>query len=248
MEKFNGCDNASCGAPTHFKDKFENFWYHYKWHSIVSLFIVFVIIVCSFQMCQKEKYDAYILYAGEHEIKKTSSDGDVAEYPSVIASLKRASEDFDDDGNVSISLKDLFIMSSEQIEEVEKDGKLEVNTTLIKENREILRETLLFSDYYVCFLSPEIYEDYKNIDGVDLFVPLEKYNEKNTGLVYNDASSIYLSSTNFYSLSGISDLPDDTLVCLRSISAVSSHFDKDGNEKAFSCGEKIIKRIINYDY
>ena len=98
------------------------------------------------------------------------------------------------------------------------------------------------------FMSPESICDEAREYFDIIYLPLEKYNEKNTGLVYNDASSIYLSSTNFYSLSGISDLPDDTLVCLRSISAVSSHFDKDGNEKAFSCGEKIIKRIINYDY
>ena len=34
-------------------DKLSNFWYYYKWHTIVALFIVFVVTVCTLQTCSK---------------------------------------------------------------------------------------------------------------------------------------------------------------------------------------------------
>ena len=45
-------------------EKLDNFWYHYKWHTIVTLFFVVVFGICIGQMASKDKVDAYIMYAG----------------------------------------------------------------------------------------------------------------------------------------------------------------------------------------
>ena len=37
-------------APTTVKEKAENFWYHYKWHSIVALFLVITLVICALQL------------------------------------------------------------------------------------------------------------------------------------------------------------------------------------------------------
>ena len=34
---------------------FDNYWYHHKWKTIIGLFLTIVILVCSLQMCSKEK-------------------------------------------------------------------------------------------------------------------------------------------------------------------------------------------------
>ena len=42
----------------------ENFWYHYKWHTIASVFVLLVVTIITVQMCTRTTYDAYIVYAG----------------------------------------------------------------------------------------------------------------------------------------------------------------------------------------
>ena len=76
-------------TPSTLKEKLQNFWYHYKWHSIVALFLAVAILICSLQFCKKEKYDAYVAYIGSKQIGRTTENGDVAEIEKVISSLRR---------------------------------------------------------------------------------------------------------------------------------------------------------------
>ena len=224
----------------------DNFWYHYKWHTVAVIFILIVLTVCTLQMCNKEKYDSFVLYAGEHEIKKTTDTADVSPYVTTISSLKRITDDFDENGTVSVSLRDLFLMSNEEIKAAEAEKGYEVNYTLLSENKATLRDVLLVSNYYLCFLSEDVYLENKEIDGVPLFCEVEGYIKEGSDAKKYDDCAIYLSSTEYYSLPGIKELPSDTLIVLRRVSAVSSHFDKKGNEQAFKNAEIMFEKIINY--
>ena len=234
-------------APVSIKlsEKAENFWYHYKWHTIAAIIIVIIVTVCTIQMCQKESYDAYILYAGSHEVKKTSSDGSTPPYAQTVSSLKRVSDDFNKNGEITINLKDLFLLTADEIKKVESETGLEVNYTLISENSQLLKDSVVYSEYYLCFLSKDIYEQYKIIDGVYIFKDLSEYVSAYDVDMY-DSSALYLSSTEFYTLPGISDFPEDTVVCIRNISPIASHWDKDGSEAGFAAAEAILKKIIAY--
>ena len=229
-----------------FSEKFENFWYHYKWHTIFTAIALVIVMICTMQMCNKESYDLYIMYAGSHEIKKTASDGDIPAYSSTVSSFKRITEDFDGDGAVNVSLKDLFVLTADEIKEVEANKELEVNYTLISDNYQILKDTVVYSDYYLCFLSASVYEEFKMIDGVAIFTDLTKYVQDDSGVVMHDSSAIYLSSTEFHTLPGISDLPRDTVICVRSVSPMASHWDKDGSQEGFECAIAALKKILAY--
>ena len=44
---------------------FDNFWYHHKWKTIICLFLVVTILVCTLQMCRREeKGDISVMLAG----------------------------------------------------------------------------------------------------------------------------------------------------------------------------------------
>ena len=46
---------------------FDNFWYHHKWKTIISLFLIVTILVCTLQMCQREeKGDISVMLAGPY--------------------------------------------------------------------------------------------------------------------------------------------------------------------------------------
>ena len=237
----------SCPNSKSFSKWFDNFWYHYKWHSIVALILIFTVTICTFQTCNKTNYDLHVLYSGGHEINRKSENGNPAEYSTVISSFGRVTEDFDSDGEVNVTLKDLFMLSSDEINKIESanDG-YEANYALLNENKEILRDTVMYSSYYVCFLSPAVYEEYRTIDGVEIFAPLEALVAEGNNVEYYSSSAVYLSSTGFFSLPGISSFPEDTLICLKNPSVFASHFNKKNTERDYQRGRDAIIKIINY--
>ena len=217
----------------------DNFWYHYKWHSLIALFLVFTVTVCTLQMCQKESYDIQILYAGEHAFSRRSDDADKPEYNKARDTLSQFVKDYDGDGEKNISFRDLFIPKEEQM------GSLtESEYRRAYDDRTNLNTLLVSGEYYLLFLSPEIYVDYSAESG--RLANLKPFVNEGTPLEYYDdtGTAVYLSSTALYSLSGFSDLPSDTLICVRSAN-FSSHLNKKKNQKSYEKAVETVTKILN---
>lgn len=222
----------------------DNFWYHYKWHTLIGAFVLLVVIVCSVQMCSKTAYDVYFMYAGGYEISHKSEGGDVSEYVTFGTSLKYGAKDYDGDGEINVSFMDLFMLTSEELRELELDPDESINYNLLHDNQERLYDSMLYSSYYLCFLSPAVYDEYKVISDVEIFSDLGKY--ENGKLEFYDDGAIYLRSTAFAELPGICDLPEDTVISLRALSAVASHLNKEENREAFERSIECLEKILNY--
>ena len=220
------------------KEKMQNFWYHYKWHSIVALVLVIAITVSALQFCTKESYDAYVLYAGSKNIGRTSKDGDVAEIATVISSLKRVADDFDESGETSISFTNYYYLSGD-----EASGLDDVNHALLNNDRAALSSVLEHSEYYLCFISRTVYDEYHGVGSSERFVLLDKYKSAHPELEYYTDSAIYLSSTEAYKLPGLSNLPEDTLICIRHPSVLGAKSDE--HMMHFNNANKILENILN---
>lgn len=208
-------------TPSTPKEKVQNFWYHYKWHTLVSLLLVVAILVCSLQFCARESYDIYVLYAGSKNIGRTSSDGDVAEIVTVISSLKRLAKDFDGDGNTAVNFTNYYYLSTEEAKNTD-----DVNDALLVSDKNALSTVLEHSEYYLCFISPAVYEAYHKVGDNELFISLDGYGESRPELEYYNECAILLSSTPAYKLPGLSSLPEDTLICIRRPSVLGGKSDK----------------------
>ena len=227
--------------------KLENFWYHYKIHTIAALFAVVVLTILLVQTCSRVSYDAHILYAGGYEIKHTASGGDLAPYVKMTSALKSVCDDINDDGAVNVSLLNLFVVNDAEAQEMIKDNpSLEINSTLVGQDSERLGQNLLYGDYYVCFLSERIFREYDEMYEGALFAPLAKYIPEGVECEMVNERGVYLSSLAIYSQPEISKLPPDTVVCLRSLSDFSSSVGKAKNQASFTRGEKIIINIFAY--
>ena len=227
--------------------KLENYWYYYKWHTIVALFLIFAIVVCSFQMCSRVEIDGYILYAGGKTVSRTASGGDRAEYARVLDAMKKVVDDFDNDGESNVSFSTLFQLSPDEITEIEnRNDGTEVNYALLAEDTETLRDRMYIGEYYVCLLSPYVYECYREIDGVSLFVTVADFAPEENELEYYSDYAVKLSSTPFYKKNpAIRDVfPADTLVCLRIKSAISSAFGGSENEEIYRRSEIVFSHIL----
>ena len=202
-------------APTTVKEKAENFWYHYKWHSIVALFLVITLVICALQLCGRTKYDAHILYAGSRNIGRTAADGDVAEIVTVISSLKKITDDFDDNGEISVNFTNLYYLTAEELAALD-----DVNDALLTTDQKTLSSVMSHSDYYLMFISVGVYEEYHKVGDEEMFIDLTGYASLNADAVYYAPNAILLSSIEASRLPGLADLPDDTLICVRQTSVM----------------------------
>ena len=217
----------------------DNFWYHYKWHSIAALFLIFTITVCSFQMCQKESYDIHILYAGNHAFSRQSVDADTPEYIKAKNTLSRFVSDYDENGEVNISLRDLFIPREEDMKNLSEN-----EYSRAYDDRTSLSTLMLSGEHFLCFLDPEIYEYYREsgrLASIKALLPedlnVEYYDD--TGM------AVPLFSTEFASLAGFANLPKDTVICIRSMN-FSTHLDKEANQESFERAKETLVKILNF--
>ena len=220
----------------------DNFWYHYKWHTLIAIFFVVLIAVSTAQMCKKNSYDIYIMYAGQHDVERTSDTG-ITEYETLLGGLTKLSSDFDGDGKVNVSFLPLFLPSNEEIQEITKEDGVEVNTSVIKDNSEIFNTNIVYSNYYLCILSKSLYETYRTISDVEIFVPLGSYVE-GTDITLYAKDAILLSSTALGQSAGFADFPPDTVICLRNTTEVSSNLTGAKSREHFENAEATLRALL----
>ena len=223
--------------------KFENFWYYYKWHTLVGLFVVFASAILIFQTCSRVKADTYILYAGTHTVSRVGKDGNLSEYESLLSSFKRVCKDYNEDGVVAISFLDLFVVNQSEAQKLlDENPGMEINAALVQEDSETLKQKLVVGEYYLCFLSERLFKEYEESYEGKLFASISPYTSQNGEYEYCSDTGIYLRSLPFSSLPEISDLPDDTVVCIRKF----ADFGMGNDKEQFERSEEILKNILSY--
>ena len=232
-------------------EKMENFWYYYKWHVLVGIGILLLVVICGVQLFSRKDYDAYIIYAGPYEVKRTAENNDAPMYSTMISSLNRLVGDINEDGEVSVSFKDLFIMlSTEDIKEIEKnsDGRDSVNTALVQQNLQSFGDLIIttYDKYYISFVSTELYDKYKEVDAVAVFDDLSGYAVGIDGVEFYDSHAVYLNSVAAAKLPGLSSLPDDTLIVIKSVSDAAKYWSEKNSTKAHDEAVEIFIRMLNY--
>ena len=193
-----------------FASKLENYWYHYKWHTIFALVAVIIVLVCTLQTCTKEKEDIVILYAGPVSLS-SSQTKDLARMMDGV--LPR---DFDKNGEKRAALSTYQILSEEQIKEITAETDSEGHPGYVDRSRNtdqysVYTNYLKTGESSVLLLEPWLYEQLK---GEDRLRPLS---EVDAALWENSADGygVRLGDTALYQTYGIYQvLPEDTVICL----------------------------------
>ena len=226
--------------------KLENFWYHYKWHTIVGIFIAVVAVILITQLFTKTEYDVNIVYAGEKAIATTSLSGDgVTELSTITRAIETAAEDYNNDGIVRFNLHNLCIMSSDEYKEAVKDVTDSLQKTKleseIQTNRQTLRD-LMYSGYFLYLFSEDIFREYDGEGDAQLFADINSYTKNSGEYTYASDRGIYLSSLEIYKTTDLSLLPPDTVVCIR----LPGVFDSTGAGSKYEISERLLRSILAY--
>ena len=225
----------------------ENFWYHHKFGTCVTVFLVIVLLICGLQMCGKNSYDVHILYSGPWFDCAGSS-----RVAAIESAFRQFMDDYNGDGQKVVAYRPIWIMNEAQIQELRekyKDNPEEapyVNTTLLAQNSDLLNSELMTGETVICLLDPSIfYSLYKEGWMVDIssFVPAEDIPEN----PYENYG-VFLKDTAFGEyFSGISEMPEDTVLCFRRTSMLTDVWSPDESDKVTKYCEELFRRILAFD-
>lgn len=219
----------------------ENYWYHYKWTTIVVAFLLVVLGIGIFQMATKEEYDLNILYTGPAMLTAEQKRDLSTAFTSVM------SGDFNEDGVESVLINDITILSDEQIAEKEAEAKAESDSLYYDyKNREdaISRVSTLITtgETVICLMDEYMYKKYASQDA---FLPLEDALGAKPEYALDDCS-VYLSDTPFGQyFSACMALPADTILCIRKPSVISGG-NKEKAEAHYNFARETFKELFEF--
>lgn len=212
--------------PKGLKAKIENFWYHYKYHTIVFLIVISTLAVSITQCATKTDYDYKIVVATRSVTLSTP------QLNAITNELKGYGEDLNQDGEVNILLVDCTL-----------DGNRSDYQTLLGKQQKL--QALLMTDIEaMLFLT-----DTKCLDWIDNLNPQTKF-IADTGLPHNDGRGFLVSDTHIIKNPKNSVMteknliwPEDLSICRRRVEGTALE-NKEGAEEAKQKADEFIGRII----
>ncbi len=222
----------------------DNFWYHYKWVTLVTAFFTVTLLIIIIQMITKTNPDSNILYGGPAVLTANQT----KEIENAFNAL--LPEDFNGDGEKITSLQAITLMTKEQIakaeaEAAENSSVFVYNPQSLENNKTSFSTQLFSGEYVICLIDPE---QYKNAYKAGGFAPLsELFGENNIPEYAYDDCALLLSETNFSKFfTAMSVFPDDTLICVRKMSSVSAIKGKSKAEREYNNQLRLFYSIIAF--
>lgn len=227
-----------------FWKKLDNFWYHYKWHTIFIVFFTAIFLFCTVQCMQKEDPDAMILYSGPSVI--------TAEGKEALGVLLsgRLEEDANGDGSRIVTLTDVVILSDEQIKEREESAKededrLYYDPTTRTSAFEQVKNWLISGEMLIAVLDPYVYERF---DGQNLFVPLsEIFGEDDLPSSAYDEYAVSLDGLDFIEYNpSLKEVFSGAVICLVR-PTVTSMLSGNDSEEWYGVHLSLFRRIVTFE-
>lgn len=144
-------------APQTPQGKWENFWYHYKWHFWGGLFLAVVLGVMLYQVITKDPPDYEIVMVTELAVWDTPLE-------MLEQELEKVGRDIDGDGKVEVNIQNCYLTNP---------GTQEYYT-----NQQAIQSRIFAADVMLFVWEPAYYEDFiKNVvsstsEGYQFFEPL----------------------------------------------------------------------------
>ena len=229
--------------------KLDNYWYHYKWHTVIALFLVAVILICSLQMCAKEEYDIEVLYAGDGKLNNKQAILDIE------AAFSDLLTDQTGDGIVSVNLVSYWVDDDISLD-TEVEGGLsptDISYTLnySMNNQKAYVDEVKAGNVSLFLVSPHLFHMVDDEAGfmrvTDLFPELKTYEDE--VCVFDEDGKInrfgvVLSKTEFGQRAGLCDLPEDTILCVRKPSAMKGWFGAEKAQAAHTLATDVFKNAL----
>lgn len=238
-----GGDTPTEGDTAVVKGNFlENFWYHHKWKTIIITASLFLLLICTLQMCTQNSYDVYLMYAGPGYLT-------VNETRTAQDAIKQIMPDYNEDGTRGVMLSVYNYLNPDEIDErkaaVEAEGlEFAFDYTQNTSALERFEMEVVAGESVIYLLTPELYESVKAAGG--LVELAEIFDElPNTAI---DEYGIRFADTDFAkAVSVFSYLPEDTVLCIRQTSTMSFFKGQKRAEEKQAWHTDLFRQILAFE-
>lgn len=208
------------GKRSNFGAWLENYWYHYKWHTLISAFFVIIILISFAQCMAGSRHDVVVTYCGPKGFLMAETEGAREVFNRILP------EDFDGNGEKYVEFVRYQVYSQEELEadRLANGGEGTINPVYNAQQLKTFDDFMRTGESSIYFISPYIYNHIKTrnnlrkISEVLDAIPLQTHDEY----------AIRLGDLALYrSEPALALLPEDTLVCLAVPYAIGSSADPD---------------------
>lgn len=223
---------------------FENFWYHYKWPTLIVAFFALFFLVSIAQMGAKKDFDAHILYAGPSYL-----DGEVV--ADILSSVEGAAAqayditenpaDCSGDGILTCDFNKIVYVPTMTAEEY-KENDIYFNGMENMNARGQFDNLIMIGEYVVLMIDKSLYDEtvatgaFCKLSDVLGTVPENAYDE----------CGFLLSELPICVENGFRQLPDDTVLCCRSKSYINNFNKNVQDEEMYAAQIELFRQIVSY--
>ncbi len=224
------------------QSKISNFWYYNKWKVIISLFVIFVVVICCAQTCSNYKEDIIVFYSGS--CYPTSEQ--ISDIDGMLSTY--LPYDYNNDGSKRAEINPVSVYSDEQVEALNARAEKDDNYSKVdsSHNIEQLRnfDTIMLSgEYSVCIIEEWLYYRVSASGGFRKVADVLGNSPENT----INGEAIYLCDTAIYKDNpGLFDGFDEkTVVCLRTESQIGKLFGSQSSGEGYKYAEEYFRKLVN---
>lgn len=222
---------------TDLRARLENFWYHHKIGVVITVTFALIFTVCAVQLFSRTDYGLYAMYAGPANIN-VSPTGE-ATYLKLENAIRQVSGENDLECSIQCFT---FVPKDLAREYVEKGINYDHAANLNTHNTFLT--AIANGKDSILLLTPELYDEVKDngalaplcdvLDTVPDFSP--------------DGYGIPLGETGFYKFyDSLSEIPRDTVLCLRNLENPSTLFGRDTGGDAWEKQVDIFRKIVEFE-
>lgn len=237
-----GLDDAPAGDDTAAQGSFwDNFWYHHKWKTVIISVSLVVLLICTLQLCTRESYDVYLMYAGPGYLTPN-------ETRSAQDAVKQIMPDYNGDGQRGVMLTVFNYLNPEQIEEKMAQAEAEGVELSVDQlgNASVLNQfdmEVMSGESVIYLLDPALYESIKYASGL---IPLAEILETVPDEAI-DEYGIRFADTDFAKAFSIfEELPEDTVLCIRQVSTMAVFKGQKKTERIHSYHVDLFRQILTF--
>ncbi|MGI6167896.1 MAG: hypothetical protein ACOYIA_07175 [Eubacteriales bacterium] len=209
----------------------DNWWYHNKIIAIISLFVIVVIVICTFQMCSRENEDITLVYSGPWLLTSTELEDVRSVFNFVLP------KDYNGDGKKYVELVTFHVMSEEQILAWESEFEQAADRKYYSSQYESYSNLILAGECSIYLVDPWLYENLLEQGRVRKLTDL-------LGALPDAAIDEYgvrLGDTEIYSYYKVLHiLPEDTVICLLQPGLIGSSSRKENYQRSVEMFSAIV--------
>ena len=220
----------------------ENYWYHYKWVTIVAIFVAVLVVVGVSQMINKEDADVRMVYFGPAAVSGEQA-SDIE-----FAFEQMMKYDYNGDGTKTVQITVLNYYTeelyAEKMKESEEKGTFFAYDPSNASDTISQLNTLIGSgDTVICLLDDSMYADLKEQGAFETLETVLGYKPEKA----LDDYSVYLGDTGLVqSYSAFAAIPDNTRLCICKLSQNTYLIKKNAVSKAYDRHLEMFRDIFAY--